>query len=195
MRHFHVTQALNMVVPNQAISFEHYLRQPQRFLRAIMDPRNLEEIHPAHFRLHLRPLKFMMFVMQPVVDLKAEMQPDGTLYLESLACEIRGAEVLQRAVTVNLQGRLKASQTESETTLQGQAELRIQAQVPSPLKLVPEATLTSAGNAFLKGILMTIKQRLERQLIRDYTRWAAEEMQPTEKEQKVGRSEQLLSPY
>jgi hypothetical protein len=83
--------------------------------------------------------------------------------------------VLQKAVTVNLQGWLKPHQNKSETELKGQADLRIQAQVPAALKLLPEATLTAAGNAFLKGILMTIKQRLERQIIQDYTRWATED--------------------
>ncbi len=43
--------------------------------------------------------------------------------------------------------------------------------MPPPLKLLPEPILNNSGQGFLNGILLTIKYRLERQLLKDYRRW------------------------
>ncbi len=56
-------------------------------------------------------------------------------------------------------------------TPRGRAELKVQVDVPPPLKLLPEPVLERSGRAFLSGILLTIKYRLERQLVQDYRRW------------------------
>ena len=171
MGHFQVSQTLNLAVPKEKIPIEHYLRQPQRLVQAITDPSRIEQLAPAHFRLQLRPLQFMMLQLQPQVDLKVWTQGEGTLHLQSLSCEIRGAEYLQRSFSLDLAGKLWPHRLSNVTQLQGRADLRVKVDVPPPLKLLPEPVLQKSGRAFLNGILLTIKYRLERQLIQDYRRW------------------------
>ncbi|MDJ0708216.1 MAG: DUF1997 domain-containing protein [Leptolyngbyaceae cyanobacterium MO_188.B28] len=175
MRHFHVSQTLRMTVSKTVLPIEQYLHQPQRVIQAITDPKQIEQIAPSLFRLQLRPLQFMMLKIQPIVDLKVWTQADGTLHLQSLACDLRGAESLQKSFTLKLEGKLSPHQAGTTTELRGKADLEVQVEVPSPLRLMPEAALKTAGSAFLNGILLTIKYRLEHQLMRDYHRWVKEQ--------------------
>ena len=171
MRHFQVSQTLKMTVPNQVIPIEHYLRQPQRLVQAITDSSRIQQLNPSHFRLQLRPLQFMMLRLEPIVDLQVWTEAKGTLHLRSLDCEIRGAQLLQQSFGLELTGTLSPHHQESTTELQGKADLKIQVDVPPPLKLLPNPVLEQSGKAFLNGILLTIKYRLERQLLQDYGRW------------------------
>ena len=171
MRHFQVSQTLKMVVPNEVIPIEHYLRQPQRLVQAITDPSRIQQLAPSHFRLQLRPLQFMMLRLEPTVDLQVWTQAEGTLYLRSLNCEIRGAQFLPQSFGLELAGILSPHRRGSTTELCGRADLKVQVDVPPPLKLLPDSVLEKSGRAFLNGILSTIKYRLERQLLQDYRRW------------------------
>ena len=178
MRHFQVSQTLKMAVPNEVIPIEHYLRQPQRLVQAITDPSRIQELSLCHFRLQLKPLQFMMFSIQPIVDLKVWTQAEGVLHLRSLDCQIRGAEFLSHSFSLELAGTLSPHRRETTTELRGKADLKVQVEVPSPLKLLPEPVLERSGRTFLNGILLTIKYRLERQLVQDYRRWV--KANPTE---------------
>ncbi len=171
MRHFQVSQTLNLAVPNEVIPIEHYLRQPQRLVQAITDPSRIQQLAPSHFRLQLRPLQFMMLKLEPTVDLQVWTLAEGTLQLRSLDCEIRGAEFLRESFRLELAGTLSPHRRGSATELRGRADLKVQVDVPPPLKLLPEPVLERSGQAFLSGILLTIKYRLERQLVQDYRRW------------------------
>ena len=179
MRQFQVSQTLKMVVPNEVIPINQYLRQPQRLVQAITDPSRIQQLAPSHFRLWLRPLKFMMLRLEPTVDLQVWTEAEGTLHLKALDCDIKGAQFLKDSFSLELAGILSPQRRRSNTELSGKADLKVQVEVPSPLKLIPESVLASSGKAFLKGILLTIKYRLESQLIQDYRRWVrAKSTQP-----------------
>ena len=171
MRHFQASQTLKMRVPNEVIPIKHYLRQPERLVQAITDPSRIQQLAPSHFRLELRPLKFMMLRLQPTVDLQVWTDAEGELHLRALDCEIRGAQFLGESFSLELAGTLSPQRRGRDTELRGKADLKIQVEVPPPLKLIPESVLESSGRTFLKGILLTIKYRLERQLVQDYERW------------------------
>ncbi|MGK7892378.1 MAG: DUF1997 domain-containing protein [Xenococcus sp. (in: cyanobacteria)] len=168
-----------MSVPNEVIPIDQYLRQPQRLVQAITDPSRIQQLAPSHFRLSLRPLKFMMLRLEPTVDLQVWTEAQGLLHLKALDCEIKGAQFLKDSFSLELAGMLSPHRRGSKTELSGKADLKIQVEVPSPLQLIPESVLESSGRAFLKGILLTIKYRLEGQLIQDYRRWVrAKSTQP-----------------
>ena len=171
MRNFKASQTLKMTVPNQVIPIEHYLRQPQRLVQAITDPNRIQQLNPSHFRLQLRPLQFMMLRLEPSVDLQVWTEAEGILHLRSLDCEIRGAQFLSQSFGLELAGILLPHHQGSTTELRGKAELKVQVEVPPALKLLPDSVLEQSGRAFLNGILLTIKYRLERQLLQDYGRW------------------------
>ncbi len=113
----------------------------------------------------------MMLRLEPTVDLQVWTKAEGTLHLRSLDCQIRGAQLLQQSFGLELTGTLSPHRQGSTTELQGKADLKIQVDVPPPLKLFPDSVLEQSGRAFLNGILLTIKYRLERQLLQDYQRW------------------------
>ncbi len=171
MHQFQVSQTLKMGVPNELIPIEHYLRQPQRLVQAITDPSRIQQLAPSQFRLQLRPLQFMMLRLEPTVDLQVWIQDEGTLHLRSLDCEIRGGDFLPQSFRLELAGTLSPHRLLTTTELRGKVDLKVQVDVPLPLKLIPEPVLSSSGRAFLNGILLTIKYRLERQLVQDYRRW------------------------
>lgn len=172
MYKFNVSQHLKLAVRNESVPIDHYLRQPQRLVHAITDPRRVEQRSPSEFRLSLRPLEFLMLRFQPVADLQVWADEQGTIHLQSLKCELLGVDFFQRSFFFQLQGSLSSHPAGSITHLEGTAHLKVELQLPSPLQIVPAPVVEQAGTALLNGILLTIKYRLERQLVQDYQRWA-----------------------
>ncbi len=174
MYDFHASQSLNLQVPNEAIPIEHYLRQPQRLVQAITDPRRIEPLSQEVYRLSLRPLQFLSVSVEPTADLRVWVLNDGTLRLEAIRCEVRAPEYLSYvndSFSMGLKGSLKPTRYERYTELMGKANLTIQLELPPPLKFMPTPMLDAAGRTFLAGILMTMKGRIERNLVNDYRTW------------------------
>ncbi|MEB3279078.1 MAG: DUF1997 domain-containing protein [Lyngbya sp.] len=172
---FNATQSVEIVVPQQQIPIQHYLRQPRRLMNALVDPTRLEQLSKDTFRLKMRPLSFMMLSIQPTVDLKVWALADGTIGLKSVGCEIRGIEYINQRFALKLVGRLSPSDREGVTHLTGQANLQVQVELPPALKFTPQSILEKTGNGLLKSVLMTIKQRLMHHLLSDYRQWASEQ--------------------
>jgi hypothetical protein len=174
MHNFHTTQTLNLLVPNEVVPIEHYLKQPQRLVQAITDPRRIEAVDDSVYRLSMRPLQFMGIHIEPMADLRVWSKPDGTLHLQAVDCQVQGPAYLNHineTFSLGLLGRLTPHQQDRHTELKGQADLSVQIDLPPPLKFMPGAMLESAGNTFLHGILSTIKHRLEHRLVEDYRHW------------------------
>ncbi|MBD2232983.1 DUF1997 domain-containing protein [Phormidium tenue] len=176
MKEFHNRQTLRLRVPNEAIPIEHYLRQPQRLVQAITDPRRIEVLGDGVYRLSLRPLQFFGISIEPTADLRVWSLADGTLRLESVACQVKGPEYLSfvnDSFGMALQGSLTPQRQDTHTELQGQADLQIHLELPPPIRFMPASVLDRTGKTFLSGILGTIKHRIERQLVEDYRAWVA----------------------
>lgn len=174
MQDFRTSKTLNLLVPNEVIPIEHYLRQPQRLIQAITDPKRIEQIEESVYRLSLRPLSFLGIAIEPTADLRVWSQSDGTLRLESLACEVKVPDYLSyvnHSFSMALEGTLKPQRQANGTALNGQANLAVQVDLPAPIKYMPNAVLDSAGRTFLNSILSTIQHRIERQLVEDYRAW------------------------
>jgi hypothetical protein len=169
---FVASQSVEIVVPEQPIPIQHYLRQPQRLVQTLVDPSRLEQLGPEQFRLKMRPLTFMMLSFQPTVDLQVWAEADESIQLRSLNCEIRGVEYINQRFELDLVGQLLPYQTGRNTYLRGQADLTVQVELPPPLCFTPQPLLEAAGNGLLKSVLLTIKQRLMHQLLLDYRHWA-----------------------
>lgn len=169
---FAASQSVEIVVPpEQPIPIQHYLRQPQRLVNALVDPSRVETIDEEMFRLRLRPINFMTLSIQPTADLRVWAEANGTVNLQSVACEIRGVDYINQRFALNLQGHLSPCQRHNETYLVGKADLAVQVELPYPLSLTPKPIIETTGNGLLKSVLLTIKQRLLHQLLTDYQRW------------------------
>ncbi|MDY7003498.1 MAG: DUF1997 domain-containing protein [Cyanobacteriota bacterium] len=172
---FTASQSVNIPVVEQQVPIHHYLRQPKRLVNALVDPTRLEQLDKDSFRLKMRPLHFMMLTIQPTVDIRVWASANGTIYLKSEGCEIRGVEYINQRFALNLVGILQTYQIKGVTHLKGKADLEVKVELPPPLWLTPLPVLETTGNGLLKSVLMTIKQRLTHQLLADYHQWACNE--------------------
>ncbi|NET14543.1 MAG: DUF1997 domain-containing protein [Okeania sp. SIO1H6] len=172
---FTASQSVNIPVVEQQVPIHHYLRQPKRLVNALVDPTRLEQLDKNSFRLKMRPLHFMMLTIQPTVDIRVWASANGTIYLKSEGCEIRGVEYINQRFALNLVGILQTYQIKGVTHLKGKADLEVKVELPPPLWLTPLPVLETTGNGLLKSVLMTIKQRLTHQLLADYQKWAGDE--------------------
>ncbi|MEM1392646.1 MAG: DUF1997 domain-containing protein [Cyanobacteria bacterium P01_A01_bin.80] len=168
---FKACQSVEIPVTYQPIPIKHYLRQPQRLVNALADSSRVEQLDTEVFRLKMRPLAFMSLSIQPIVDMRVWAQSDGTIYLESVRSEIRGIKYIDQRFKLDLKGNLSSYEKNGSTHLKGIANLEVQVELPPPFSFTPKAILESTGNGLLKSVLLTIKQRLLRQLLVDYRRW------------------------
>lgn len=169
---FLASQSVQITVPEQPIPIQHYLRQPQRLVQALVEPSRMEQFSEEHFRLKMRPLAFMTLSIQPIVDMRVWAESDGTVHLKSTGCEIRGIEYINQRFALNLRGKLHPCQIDQTTQLTGRADLEVQVDLPPAFWFTPKPLLEATGNGLLKSVLLTIKQRLMYQLLLDYQRWA-----------------------
>ncbi len=173
--HFAASQTVLIPVAPESVPIQHYLRQPQRLISALVDPSRTEVIGSECFRLKMRPVTLIALTVQPTVDMQVWATSEGTVYLKSVGCEIRGVEYINQRFNLTLAGVLKPRQINEQIYLDGRADLDVQVELPPPLWLTPTPLLETAGNGLLKSVLLTIKQRLMSQLLTDYQHWAREE--------------------
>jgi Protein of unknown function (DUF1997) len=168
---FTASQSVEIPVSEQPIPIQHYLRQPQRLVNALVDPSRISQISDEVFRLRMRPLTFLSLSIQPTVDMRVWAEANGTIRLQSLTCEILGFEYINQRFTLELQGFLLPEQLETGTRLKGRADLKVEVDFPPPFCFTPKPILETTGNGLLKSVLLTIKQRLLHQLLGDYYDW------------------------
>jgi Protein of unknown function (DUF1997) len=174
---FIADRSVEIAVPKQSVPIQHYLRQPQRVVRALVDPSRIEQIGDDEFCLTMRALSFFGFNLQPTVFLRVWVDADGTVHVVSTRCEIRGIDYIDRRFSLKLEGLLSPVDRGGNIYLQGRADLEVQVDLPPPLGFTPAPILEAAGNGLLKSILSTFKQRLMHQLLVDYVTWANKGLQ------------------
>ena len=163
----------------ESSSIKHYLRQPQRLVRAIANPKLMEQLSEELYELKMRPLNFLeIYHFQPTVVLKVWAGASGTVYLNSESCEIRGIDYINERFSLNVKGKLSPCQSNGKAYLKGKADLEVKVELPPPLRLTPKPLLEVAGNGLLKSVLLRIKQRLLSQLLKDYRQWTNSNTEP-----------------
>ncbi|MGV2829021.1 DUF1997 domain-containing protein [Myxosarcina sp. GI1(2024)] len=173
---FKASETVNIAVKNEDIPIQHYLRQSHRVVEAIANPRLMKQLEDDLYELKMRPIDFMqMYHFQPIVILKVWSGNNGTVYLQSKGCEIRGIDYINRRFSLKLKGILYPQESNGQTNLEGKADLEVGVEIPAALALTPKPLLERAGNKLLKSVLVRIKQKLTAQLVQDYRTWAAKE--------------------
>lgn len=172
---FAASQSVSILVPSAAVPIQHYLRQPHRLVHALTDPSQVEELGKDRYRMKMKARQFLMFNLQPTVDIHIQAKSDGTVFLSSTACEIRGVDFINDRFHLDLEGMLYPTQKAGRTYLEGQANLEVKVDIPPMLWMTPKAIVEATGNGLLKSILMTVKQRLVHQLVVDYLKWVSSE--------------------
>jgi Protein of unknown function (DUF1997) len=177
---FTASLSVEIAVPEQPIPIGHYLRQPKRLVNALVDPTRIQQLSEEVFRLKMRPLTFMTLNIQPTVDMRVWALSNGTICLQSIGCEIVGFEYVNQRFNLTLSGCLYPVQLKTGIQLRGQADLKVQVDLPPPFSFTPKAILEATGNGLLKSVLLTIKQRLLNQLLEDYYGWVKSQTKETE---------------
>jgi hypothetical protein len=175
---FTASQSVSILVPDAAVPIQHYLRQPHRLMQALTDASQIEAVSEHCYRLKMKPRQFLMFNLQPTVDIELQSNSNGLMFLESKGCELRGIDFVNQRFRLDLQGVLCPKLKAGQTYLEGQADLQVQVDIPPVLWMTPKAIVEAAGNGLLKSILMTVKQRLVHQLVLDYQKWASTAVDP-----------------
>jgi Protein of unknown function (DUF1997) len=170
------SQSVLILVPQAAVPIRHYLRQPHRLVCALAEQSQIESLGNGAYRLKMKPRQFLMFSLQPTVDIQLQAKADGTVFLTSQACEIKGVDFINHRFQLNLEGILAPVEKRGQTYLEGQADLQVQVDLPPILWMTPKAILQTAGNGLIKSILMSVKQKLAHQLVLDYQVWARTEV-------------------
>jgi hypothetical protein len=170
---FTAEQILDLSIVEQDIPIRHYLRQPHRLVRALVDPTRIQQRGDDLFSLQMRPIDFLAFKLQPTVEIKVWTDKDGILNLRSTSCEIRGIDYIDRRFSLDLVGKLEAIPVNGSTRLQGRADLQIKVDLPPALWLTPKPMVEAAGHALLKSVLMSVERRLSDRLVTDYNNWAS----------------------
>ncbi len=175
---FTSTESVNIPAEEATIPIQHYLRQPQRLVNAIANPRLMKQLSENLYELKMRPINFMgVYHFQPIVILKVWSGSNSAVYLQSEGCQIKGIDYINRRFSLNLKGILFPQYQNGKTFLEGQADLEVKVDVPAPLMLTPKSVLEVTGNQLLKSVLGRIKQRLVSQLLEDYNQWAKSEIE------------------
>jgi hypothetical protein len=174
---FTASQSVEIAILEQPVPIQHYLRQPQRLVNALVEPSCMQILTDEVFRLQMRPVTFMSLNIQPIVDMKVWAQSNGTIYLRSLGCQILGVDYVNQHFQLNLQGYLSPHQFSTGDGLQGKADLEVLVELPPPFSLTPKPILEAAGNSLLRSVLLRMKQRLLKQLLSDYRCWVVTQTQ------------------
>lgn len=175
---FKATESVQILIEDEEIPIQHYLRQPQRLVKAIANPQLMQQLPEERYQLKMRPINFMeMYHFQPIVILKVWAGAKGNVYLKSEDCEIKGIDYIDRRFSLQLKGILYPENEGGIILLKGQADLEVKVELPPALRLTPKPWLEMAGNTLLKSVLVRIKQRLVSQLLKDYRQWATKEAQ------------------
>jgi hypothetical protein len=164
-----------MQVDRKPVPLHHYLKQPRRLVHALMNPEQVKELGNSTFRFQLKGIQFLTVRIRPVVDLCIDASQSHLLKVESVGCRIHGSEFIDQRFDLSLSGVLRLADQEAVTNLDGQANLAISVELPPFLQFTPQSILETTGNQILKGVLMTMKQRLMYQLAADYERWSAQQ--------------------
>lgn len=168
---FSAHQSVEITVPDESISIQHYLRQPYRLINALADMSRIQQISSDVFRYRMRALTFISLKIQPIVDMRVWVESSGVVRIESTGCEILGIEAFNQRFALHLQGYLSPEELHQQTQLRGMANLEVHLDLPPLFALTPRSILEATGNSLLKSILLTIQQRLRHQLIADYRQW------------------------
>lgn len=168
---FCASQSVKIEIPDHFESVQVYLSESSRLVYALADRKYVDLLAVDRFRLKMHPFNFMMLNIQPVVELRI-MYDEGRLCLQSGGCEILGNSYVNQRFSLDLDGYLITRPSSNQTTcLSGNANLWVEVDLPPTFRLTPQPLIEMTGNGLLRGILLSIKQRLSQRLLVDYDAW------------------------
>ncbi|MEO0885017.1 MAG: DUF1997 domain-containing protein [Cyanobacteria bacterium J06648_10] len=162
---------MTISVPPEPAPIQTYLSEVDRLVYALIDEQQVEKLNPNLFRVKVRSIRFVGLSLQPVCDIAVWIEGD-TVRLSSDRCFLDGQQSFNDKFAMKMQGYLVVQPTTEGQRLRGQANLGLSVDLPQAMRFTPKPLLERTGNGLLNGILITLKQRMMRQLIKNYRTWA-----------------------
>jgi Protein of unknown function (DUF1997) len=170
---FTASQMIELRVEEAQLPIEAYWADPQRLMYALVEHDRVRSLGAGQFEISVRSLSFLGLTLQVRVVVEIWVE-EGRVRVRSRSCELMGAEFFNQRFELNLEGQLVALRSRQGVKLWGKADLMVRVDVPLPLSLTPRPILEATGNALLRSVLVTIQQRMNRQLLADYRVWASD---------------------
>ena len=162
---FSSSQQLHLPLQAFADHLPAYLKEEQRVVASLLDPKQLVALGPGHYRYRVTRVQIFQLQIQPVVELRSRHQGDR-LELEAVDCQLEGLGLVDD-FQLGLHSWLEAS----DKGLEGEANLAVHVSQPPLLKLVPPRVLEATGRSVLRGILVGMRNRVRQQLPLDFEQW------------------------
>ncbi|MEB3155832.1 MAG: DUF1997 domain-containing protein [Cyanobacteriota bacterium] len=162
---FSSSQQLHLPVPACTDHLPAYLKDEQRVVASLLDPKQLVALGPGHYRYRVTRVQVFQLQIQPVVELRTRHEGDR-LELEAVDCQLEGLGLVD-----DFQLGLRSWLEASAAGLEGEATLAVSVSQPPLLKLVPPRVLEATGRSVLRGILVGMRNRVRQQLPRDFEQW------------------------
>lgn len=171
MVHLHASQSVEIAISPAPVPIHQYLSDTERLVYALADPSQIKVLGRHRFQFSMRPIKFLMLTLEPIADVQIYPNDCGEIIIYSDYCRLRHQTALNRRFSFRLRGGIAARSDNSGVS--GNAELDITIDLPAAFRLTPKPLLESTGNAIVNGILIAIKQRLQRRLVHEYRGWTS----------------------
>ena len=162
---FDAKQKLKLSVTTNKDRLSTYLLQEERVVGAMLDSNKLIPEGKGKYKYNVTSFRVFQLDVNPVVSIAVENK-NGVLIMSALDSKLDGLGIVD---DFNL--LLKANLQATNIGLEGEALLGVTVSQPPLLKLIPKKILESTGHSVLNGILLGIKNRVQQQLIKDFTNW------------------------
>jgi len=162
---FDAKQKLKLSVTTNKERLSTYLLQEERVVGAMLDSNKLIPEGQGKYKYNVTSFRVFQLDVNPVVSIAVENK-NGVLLMSALDSKLDGLGIVD---DFNL--LLKANLQATSIGLEGEALLGVKVSQPPLLKLIPKKILESTGHSVLNGILLGIKNRVQQQLIKDFTNW------------------------
>ena len=162
---FDAKQKLKLSVTTNKERLSTYLLQEERVVGAMLDSNKLIPEGKGKYKYNVTSFRVFQLDVNPVVSIAVENK-NGVLIMSALDSKLDGLGIVD---DFNL--LLKANLQATNIGLEGEALLGVTVSQPPLLKLIPKKILESTGHSVLNGILLGIKNRVQQQLIKEFTNW------------------------
>jgi len=164
------------------VTMSSYLDDPSRVFKVMFpDTKRAERVSDEVYRIFMLERDFIVAKIQPVVDMRVYATPiklkNGEaacrLNLEAVECKVRGLDIPDD-FKLTVKGMLEpmSSGASNMSVLLGKMEISIEATLTPIFQLTPLPILQSAGDVFLEQIMMPMKEQINRNLVKDYQKYA-----------------------
>ncbi|KAL2635065.1 hypothetical protein R1flu_006544 [Riccia fluitans] len=175
---FQSSRAVSIPFTEGSSTAKDYLRELERVVRVTFpDSARITYLGDSVWRARLRPVTFINITGTPLCDIRVYNEVGALcIYSDKLYLDFTGVPDQFKNLYINfeLKGSLRAVPQDAQAgkvKFEGNVVLKLGADLPFPISLLPEALLSGAGNGILDTILGAMESALLRGVVDDYYSW------------------------